>query len=76
MSSGLFRSAAPIPPLIENDLGQPILISIAATSLHLKKEITRQNNGLQAAKVDSHQKGVLLLFRIHLGSQRTGFVVQ
>ena len=37
MSSGFDNSAAPMPPLTENDLGQPILISTAATSLHLKK---------------------------------------
>lgn len=42
MSSGLFSSAAPIPPLIENDFGQPILTSTAATSLHLKDHIPRQ----------------------------------
>jgi hypothetical protein len=28
-------NAAPIPPLIEKAFGQPMLISIAATSLHL-----------------------------------------
>lgn len=43
MSSGLVNSAAPIPPLIENDFGQPILISTAATSLHLKQKTLCQN---------------------------------
>lgn len=35
ISSGLASNAAPIPPLIENALGQPMLISMAATSVHL-----------------------------------------
>jgi hypothetical protein len=35
ISSGLVSNAAPIPPLIEKAFGQPMLISIAATSLHL-----------------------------------------
>lgn len=35
ISSGLDNRAAPIPPLTENDFGQPMLISTAATSLHL-----------------------------------------
>lgn len=38
MRTGLDNNAAPIPPLIENALGQPMLISIAATSLHLSEE--------------------------------------
>lgn len=36
ISSGLDNRAAPIPPLTENDFGQPMLISTAATSLHLQ----------------------------------------
>lgn len=36
ISSGLESKAAPIPPLREKDLGQPMLISMAATSLFLK----------------------------------------
>ena len=35
ISSGLESNAAPIPPLSEKDFGQPMLISIAATSWHL-----------------------------------------
>lgn len=36
--SGLVNNAAPIPPLTENDFGQPMFISTAATSLHLKEK--------------------------------------
>ena len=31
-TSAFFNKAAPIPPLMENDFGQPILISSASTS--------------------------------------------
>jgi hypothetical protein len=38
ISSGLESNAAPIPPLSEKDFGQPMLISIAATSWHLERK--------------------------------------
>ena len=44
ISSGLVNNAAPMPPLIENDLGQPIFISTAATSLHLKEKYWVSNS--------------------------------
>lgn len=44
MSSGLLNRAAPIPPWIEKALGQPMLISTAATSLHLRKWWNNNNS--------------------------------
>jgi len=47
ISSGLDSRAAPIPPLKENDFGQPMLISMAATSLHLQEKHIKMEKGKQ-----------------------------
>jgi len=43
----LDRRAAPIPPLTENAFGQPMLISMAATSLHLQAKHIKMEKGKQ-----------------------------
>lgn len=42
-SSGVLRSAAPMPPLMENGFGQPMFTSIAATSDELNSLIGSQS---------------------------------
>ena len=60
MSPGLVNSAAPIPPLIENDFGQPILMSTAATSLHLKEQIQQPNSGSEVADAVSPKQTCMI----------------